>query len=90
MKKWLIWKDPDAGKYWKREEKVTTENQMMSGITDLVDMSFSKLWELVMDKETWLQSIGSQGVKHNWLTELNPHNSHFVNEWKASSHAVFW
>ena len=44
---------------------MTTENQMMSGITDLVDMSFSKLWELVMDKETWLQSIGSQGVKHN-------------------------
>ena len=38
---------------------------MMDGITDLVDVSFSKLRELVMDKETWLQSIGSQGVKHN-------------------------
>ena len=28
-KNWLIWKDPDAGKDWRREEKVTTENEMV-------------------------------------------------------------
>ena len=28
-KNWLIWKDPDAGKDWKREEKGTTENEMV-------------------------------------------------------------
>ena len=29
MKSWLIWKDPDAGKYWRREEKGTTEDEMV-------------------------------------------------------------
>ena len=24
---WLIWKDPDAGKYWRTEEKGTTEDE---------------------------------------------------------------
>ena len=28
-KKWLIWKDPDAGKDWRREEKGTTEDEMV-------------------------------------------------------------
>ena len=26
---WLIWKDPDAGKDWRQEEKGTTENEMV-------------------------------------------------------------
>ena len=28
-KNWLIWKDPDAGKYWRQEEKGTTEDEMV-------------------------------------------------------------
>ena len=29
VKDWLIWKDPDAGKDWRREEKGTTEDEMV-------------------------------------------------------------
>ena len=29
MKSWLIWKDPDTGKDWGQEEKVTTEDEMV-------------------------------------------------------------
>ena len=29
VKSWLIWKDPDAGNYWRREEKGTTEDEMV-------------------------------------------------------------
>ena len=46
----------------------------VNDIINAMDMSLSKLWEIVKDREAWcavLQSMGSQRVRHDWATELN-------------------
>ena len=49
-KDWLIWKNPDAGKYWGQEEKGTTEDEMVGWqIIYTMDMCLGGLWELMMD-----------------------------------------
>ena len=66
VKSWLIWKDPDAGKDWGKEEKGI---KWLDGITDSMDMGLGGLQELVMERKAW--SSWGRRVRHDWVTELN-------------------
>ena len=71
VKSWLIWKDPDAGKDWKRE-KGTTEDEMVGWYHQLYEHEFE--WTPgVGDGQGGLVCCRPWGcrVRHDWVTELN-------------------
>ena len=71
-KNWLIWKDPDAGKDWRQEEKGMTKDEMVGWHCQLYGHEFwvsSRSWWWT-GRPGMLQSMGSQRVGHDWATEL--------------------
>ena len=60
----MISTDSDAGRDLGQEEKGTTEDEMVDGITDSMDMSLGKLRELLLNRRPGLSPWGCR-VRHN-------------------------
>ena len=71
-KNWLIGKDPDAGSDWRRRRRGWQRMRWLNGITTWwtwVWVNSGGLW--LTGRPGVLRFMGSQRVRHDWMTELN-------------------
>ena len=95
VKNWLLGKDPDAGKDWRREEKGITEDEMVGWHHWLDGHEFEQLQELVMDRECWHAAVHGVTKSWTWLSNWTDwKNSYikvkFINvQWQISGVIIY-
>ena len=86
VKNWLTGKVPDAGKDWRREEKGTTEDEMVGWHHRLNGYEFEQTPEIVKDREAWCAAVHGGHkepdnlvtTSHNLVTEQQQQTCHLV------------
>ena len=80
-KNWLIRKDPDAGKYWRQEEKGTTEDEMVGWHHQLNGHEFEQAPGVVDGQESLACCSPWGSQSQTWLSDWTELLYPFIHQW---------